>query len=327
MTATVCCRPEAQVRRFTNFKWLIAGLLLLALLFTWMNARKASAPAVATPAASAPAALVAASLGVQASKDEVVLSGRAPDESSKAQWLAAATAAFAGKKIVDQIQVQADTAPVTFSDKLTGLFDQVKGWDAGGLTLQNDSVILSGEVPNDSTRQQRAQWAQTLFGAGTKLDNQLSIAAAAATVAPAVAAPTAEPSPAPTAASSIPPVSAPAPAQSSACEAISGKGAVVYFGTGSAGLSAKSLKALRELAKCFPDKQIEVVGHTDERGSDVMNQRLSERRAAAVASSLAKAGITKGNVKVLAKGEAEPASSGSGEANWSKNRRVEVRLL
>jgi outer membrane protein OmpA-like peptidoglycan-associated protein len=51
--------------------------------------------------------------------------------------------------------------------------------------------------------------------------------------------------------------------------------APVYFGTKSARVTPKALAQLKQLAKCNPGKQIELIGHTDERGDDASNLRLS----------------------------------------------------
>jgi outer membrane protein OmpA-like peptidoglycan-associated protein len=101
----------------------------------------------------------------------------------------------------------------------------------------------------------------------------------------------------------------------------------VYFGTKSARVTPKALAQLKQLAKCNPGKQIELIGHTDERGDEASNLRLSEMRAKSVARQLERAGIASGQIKFSGKGEAEPAQTGKGPAVWAKNRRVEVRLL
>ena len=68
---------------------------------------------------------------------------------------------------------------------------------------------------------------------------------------------------------------------------------------------------------------ISVVGHTDYIGSDAYNQKLSEKRATAVADYLAGKGIPAAALQVAGKGEAE-ATQGAGSAQRAADRRVDV---
>ena len=66
-----------------------------------------------------------------------------------------------------------------------------------------------------------------------------------------------------------------------------------------------------------------VDGHTDARGGDEFNQRLSERRAAAVKHVLVeKLGMPDETVVAIGHGKAEPKNAADPYA--SENRRVEI---
>ncbi|GAB3591165.1 hypothetical protein GCM10027446_08180 [Angustibacter peucedani] len=88
-------------------------------------------------------------------------------------------------------------------------------------------------------------------------------------------------------------------------------------------------KAAPQLVKAARGKAVQVVGHTDDQGSNSYNQKLSERRASAVARALkpalSRAGIT---VKASGKGETQPIvpnRAKDGDAipeNQQRNRRV-----
>lgn len=69
---------------------------------------------------------------------------------------------------------------------------------------------------------------------------------------------------------------------------------------------------------------IEVVGHTDSRGTDSYNQALSERRARAVMDHLVNAGVAANRLFASGRGEAEPVASNDTEAGRQQNRRVEI---
>lgn len=74
-----------------------------------------------------------------------------------------------------------------------------------------------------------------------------------------------------------------------------------------------------------PDAAIALAGYTDSVGSDVYNQKLSERRAVAVANYLVAAGVPQANiVAVVGNGESNPVATNSTAEGRAKNRRTEV---
>ncbi len=71
-------------------------------------------------------------------------------------------------------------------------------------------------------------------------------------------------------------------------------------------------------------KHLQVEGHTDERGGREYNLALGQKRAEAVARSLALLGATDSQVEPVSFGKERPAVQGSDEAAWAKNRRAEL---
>ncbi|HSF43871.1 MAG TPA: OmpA family protein, partial [Thermoanaerobaculia bacterium] len=69
----------------------------------------------------------------------------------------------------------------------------------------------------------------------------------------------------------------------------------------------------------------ELEGHTDAKGDDAYNQRLSLRRAEAVKGWLTqREGIAADRLATRGAGESRPVASNEDEAGRQKNRRVEV---
>jgi outer membrane protein OmpA-like peptidoglycan-associated protein len=69
-----------------------------------------------------------------------------------------------------------------------------------------------------------------------------------------------------------------------------------------------------------------VVGHTDTSGSDAYNNRLSERRAKAVADALVGAGVAQGSMAVDWKGESQPAVQTGDGVKEPLNRRSTIDI-
>ncbi|MGD9835127.1 MAG: peptidoglycan-associated lipoprotein Pal [Piscinibacter sp.] len=71
-------------------------------------------------------------------------------------------------------------------------------------------------------------------------------------------------------------------------------------------------------------KKVVIEGHTDERGGREYNLALGQKRAEAVARSLALLGAQSGQMEAVSFGKERPAVQGSDEAAWAKNRRAEL---
>lgn len=67
-------------------------------------------------------------------------------------------------------------------------------------------------------------------------------------------------------------------------------------------------------------------GHTDSRGTDEYNQRLSQRRATAVKDYLVKGGVPADRISVEGFGESKPVASNDTDDGRAQNRRVELRV-
>ena len=75
-----------------------------------------------------------------------------------------------------------------------------------------------------------------------------------------------------------------------------------------------------------PNQRIQVVGHTDSKGSEAYNQGLSERRAQATADYLISQGVAREQITVEGRGELEPRADNATAAGRAQNRRVEIYL-
>lgn len=76
-----------------------------------------------------------------------------------------------------------------------------------------------------------------------------------------------------------------------------------------------------------PNAAVEVQGHTDARGTDAYNLKLSERRARAVQDYLVRGGVQAGVLSARGYGEAEPVASNDTEEGRAQNRRVDLKFV
>ena len=71
---------------------------------------------------------------------------------------------------------------------------------------------------------------------------------------------------------------------------------------------------------------VQVIGHTDSQGSEMVNLRLSIVRAEAVVEALRQRGVSLDRLTADGRGEADPLTSNATEDGRARNRRVELLL-
>ncbi len=106
----------------------------------------------------------------------------------------------------------------------------------------------------------------------------------------------------------------------------------VYFDFDSDVIQRRSFDILFQVAEVLRQNpqilRVEVQGHSDSRGGDRYNMRLSDRRANAVRTFLtARGGIQGGRLEANGYGETKPIDPAENVQAWEKNRRVEFIIL
>jgi outer membrane protein OmpA-like peptidoglycan-associated protein len=106
----------------------------------------------------------------------------------------------------------------------------------------------------------------------------------------------------------------------------------VEFDDGKTTIKPASLPALNDAAKVlqqFPSLRIQVGGHTDNKGSDAANNKLSADRAAAVVDYLKQnfPKIPAGNLSSRGYGSSQPIAPNTTSVGRGKNRRIEFKVL
>ncbi len=87
------------------------------------------------------------------------------------------------------------------------------------------------------------------------------------------------------------------------------------------------LEKTAQLMKTYPEIDILIEGHCDERGVEEYNLALGESRAGMVRTYLVELGIDSSRITTVSYGESLPYSFGNDEASWSLNRRAQIWIL
>lgn len=87
--------------------------------------------------------------------------------------------------------------------------------------------------------------------------------------------------------------------------------------------AAEVLRRKAEALQRYPDVQLTVEGHCDERGSLEYNQALGMRRAESTRRFLVSLGLSGERFRTVSYGEEQPLVEASNERAWAMNRRAE----
>jgi OOP family OmpA-OmpF porin len=128
------------------------------------------------------------------------------------------------------------------------------------------------------------------------------------------------------------PIAAKTPAEPTAAQQPPAEPAqyMLFFEWNSAKLTddaRKIIKTASENSASVGVPSFELVGYTDSSGSSDYNQRLSIRRADAVADYLSKLGVSKNDIRVSGRGELEPLAPTADGVREPQNRRVHVAVI
>lgn len=115
-----------------------------------------------------------------------------------------------------------------------------------------------------------------------------------------------------------------------------GEGIIVKFDSGilfdfaSANLKDAAKQNIKSLAGSineYPNTDIKVIGHTDNKGTEEYNLGLSEQRAASVKAYAVAQGVPSSRMTTVGKGFSEPIADNSTDAGRAANRRVEIVIV
>ena len=129
------------------------------------------------------------------------------------------------------------------------------------------------------------------------------------------------PAPVPAVVAAPPPPAPPAPELA--------RSYLVFFDWNSSAVTAEAAGIVGEVARAATQlavTRVELTGHADRSGSSDYNQKLSEKRGAAVKNALVQLGIPAANITVVGKGEASPLVPTADGVREPQNRRVEIVL-
>lgn len=87
---------------------------------------------------------------------------------------------------------------------------------------------------------------------------------------------------------------------------------------------AQEIKKVADFLAQYPSYRVLLAGHTDSKGKEAYNQKLSEKRAQAVSEALQNYGVDASRIKTVGYGELKPIAPNDTKEGRAENRRVEA---
>lgn len=103
----------------------------------------------------------------------------------------------------------------------------------------------------------------------------------------------------------------------------------ISFASGRHDLQPRLMPILDQFAAGLnqqPEMEVRIVGHTDNTGSDALNDPLSVMRAQSARDYLVRRGVAASRIAIDGRGSREPVADNSTEAGRARNRRIDIFL-
>ncbi len=103
----------------------------------------------------------------------------------------------------------------------------------------------------------------------------------------------------------------------------------ISFATGRHDIQPRLMPILDQFAQGLnqqPSMEVRIVGHTDNTGSDAINNPLSVNRAQSARDYLVSRGVASTRISIDGRGAREPIADNSTEAGRARNRRIDIFL-
>lgn len=104
---------------------------------------------------------------------------------------------------------------------------------------------------------------------------------------------------------------------------------IVFFDTDRHDLTGEARSIIEDQARwmnSYPNLNVTIEGHADERGTREYNLALGDRRASSVKNYLIAMGVDPRRINTISYGKEQPMVVGADGTSWSQNRRARTRV-
>ncbi|RUP00700.1 OmpA family protein [Hyphomicrobium sp.] len=230
----------------------------------------------------------------------VTIAGEAPDDASRQRLIEIAQQIYAGSSVTDNMKIVGASSEPWSSAAHLGL-EEMARLKNGEVSIAGKEFVIKGAAESDQVASDIRSVLSTDLPPGFKSRDEITVMSVEEKAA-------------------------------DSCQTLmrqaSAKG-TINFARAKADLTPDSSQTLRDLAQIAnecPSFKIQIEGHTDAEGTDERNQRLSDRRARAVADFLSENGVDPRRLTTIGYGATRPIADNASEEGRAKNRRIEFTV-
>ena len=236
---------------------------------------------------------------------QVQLRGRLGDEMTRSAVESYAAAQFGRDNVYPAMRLDPNV-PAGWPKRVLAALEAMSFLHNGVARVTESRIELSGETGVESARSEIARVLSDKLGGGAELDLKVTYSE---TLDPLASIPTPE-----------------------ECikllnEAVNKR--KITFAPSSTDIEQDGQDTIDEIAEILPNcksVEIEIGGHTDSQGREVMNEQLSQARADAVLNAIMARRVLVSNLSARGYGESQPIADNETEEGREANRRIEFRL-
>ncbi|MET0640837.1 MAG: OmpA family protein [Hyphomicrobium sp.] len=230
----------------------------------------------------------------------VTIEGEAPDDASRQHLIEIAQQIFAGSNVTDNMKIVGAASEPWSSAAHLGL-EEMARLRNGVVSISGRELVIKGAAESDRVANDIRSVLSTDLPPGFKSSDEITVMSAEEKAA-------------------------------DSCQTLmrqtTAKG-IINFERAKADLTSDSTQTLRDLSQIAnecPSFRIQIEGHTDAEGTDERNQRLSDRRARAVADFLSQNGVDSRRLSTVGYGASRPIADNATPEGRAKNRRIEFTV-
>ncbi|MBT8417457.1 MAG: OmpA family protein [Silicimonas sp.] len=236
----------------------------------------------------------------------VQLRGLLGDETTRAAVESYAAAAFGVNNVLPATRID-ENVPQGWTARVLAALEGLSYMANGSATVTADEISISGQTGIRSARSDIARLLSSKLKDGAAFDLDVTYSEA---LDPLAALPT--------------------PEECVELINVAGNKRKITFAPSSSDIEADAMATIDAIADILRDcqtVQIEISGHTDSQGREVMNQQLSQARADAVLNAIMARRVLTSNLTARGYGEDQPIADNDTESGREANRRIEFQLV
>jgi OOP family OmpA-OmpF porin len=237
---------------------------------------------------------------------QVQLRGRLGDETTRAAVESYAAAAFGVANVYPATRIE-ENVPKGWTARVLAALEALSYLSSGSAVVTETDMSVSGQTGIKSARSDIARILSAKLETGATFDLDITYSEA---LDPLAALPT--------------------PEECVELINVAGNKRKITFAPSSSDIEQDAIPTIDAIADILRDcqtVQIEISGHTDSQGREVMNEQLSQARADAVLNAIMARRVLTSNLTAKGYGESQPIADNGTEEGREANRRIEFRLV